>query len=145
MTTPICAANDITVCLDANGSYQLTAADMAAITNGSSAGCDMNFTTTISQIEFSCSDTGAPVDIEVTLASGSFMTTCDATVTVIDKQVPVVVCAPDMTLDLDANGQASLATSDIIISTVDNCPVTSTIDVALLLSLIHISEPTRPY
>ena len=141
MTTPVCAANDISVCLDADGTYQLTAADMAAITNGSSAGCDVNFTTTISQTEFSCSDTDAPVDIEVTLVSGSFTTTCDATVTVIDKQVPVVTCAPDMTLDLDANGQASLATSDIIVSTVDNCPVTSTIDVALL-TCMNKDNPT---
>ncbi len=129
---PMCVANDISVCLDAAGMYSLTPADSIAITNGTTAGCDVMFVLTFSQSDFDCDDTAAPVDLVVTLTSGGTVTTCNSTVTVIDKEAPTLTCIPNTTFDLNSMGQVVLTPGDIIAMSNDNCPVTRTIDVSVL-------------
>jgi hypothetical protein len=64
-------------------------------------------TLAVSQDLFTCADVGVNnVTLTVTDTSGN-SSTCDTTVTVQDDQSPILQCA-DVTLELDANGQASL-------------------------------------
>ncbi len=130
---PMCVANDITVCLDSNGEYDLTQADIDAITNGSSAGCDDMFSLSLDITSFLCNDISAPVCVTVTLtpSSGSPVT-CQSKVTVEDKILPTINCEADFTLDLDANGQATITPAMIVDNAADNCGVTQTINVAQL-------------
>ena len=132
MDMPVCVANDITVCLDATGQYTLNQMDIDNITNGSSAGCDVDFTLEVDQVEFLCNDTNNPVTVTVTLTSGGVETTCTAVVTVEDKLLPTVTCVNDFTLDLNVNGEATLTPSMIIATADDNCSFNQVIDVSLL-------------
>jgi uncharacterized repeat protein (TIGR01451 family) len=130
---PICMANDLTVCLDAMGSYTLSAADMMAITNGTTAGCDMMFTTTFSQTDFDCSNTATPVNLVVTLTtSDNDVSTCNALITVVDKDAPTITCVANTTIDLNDNGQVNLVPADIIATSNDNCPFSTSINTSLL-------------
>ena len=146
MDMPVCVANDISVCLDPAGQYTLTAADRMAITNGSVAGCDDMFVLTFSQMTFDCDDAvigATPVPLVVTLTtSDNREFTCNSTVTVEDKEAPVVVCADDFTLNLDAMGITTILPSMIIESSNDNCPITQAIDIAQLTCNNKAAETT---
>ena len=83
-------------------------------------------------VDFLCNDTNVPVTVTVTLTSGGVATTCSAQVTVLDKIPPTITCVPDLTLDLNANGQTTITPSMIIDMADDNCSFTQTIDVSLL-------------
>lgn len=118
---PEALCQDITVQLDANGMASITSADVDA---GSGVSCG-TANITIDVNSFDCSDIGVnPVLLSVTNDSG-VTRSCTAQVTVEDLLPPVVSCQ-DITLTLDAAGNASLVASDIVTSSSDNCGIAST-------------------
>ena len=122
-TLPVanCAA-PFTVQLDANGMASITAAD---INNGSTDNCGIA-STTIDITNFDCSNLGAnTVTLTVNDVNGN-TATCTTVVTVEDNLAPVANCAAPFTIQLDANGMASITVGDIENGSNDNCGVAST-------------------
>ena len=118
-TPPTAICQDITVQLDASGMAIINA---FAIDNGSSDNCSIA-SSSVSPNTFSCTDVGTPqtVTLTVTDASGN-TSTCTAMVTVEDVLPPTAICQ-DITLILDASGNASLIPSDIDGGSTDNCGI----------------------
>ena len=114
---------DITVELDANGSATITTSD---IDNGSNDACgiasyDLDITS------FDCSHVGAnTVTLTVTDVNGN-VSSNTATVTVVDVIAPTVI-TQDITVQLDANGEASITTASVDNGTFDNCTFTLSLD-----------------
>lgn len=104
---PTCNAMDITVNLQ-NGTYTL---DPSEIDNGSTENCDV--TLSVSPNTFDCMDVGTPMTVTLTAIDPSGNTsTCTAEVTVNSIADPVCV-TQDITINLDANGEASYTAADI--------------------------------
>ncbi|MEM6963370.1 MAG: T9SS type A sorting domain-containing protein [Bacteroidota bacterium] len=66
-------------------------------------------TYTASPTGVSCFDVGIPTLITVTATDVDGSATCDVTVTVIDNTDPVPSCIPDITLELDMNGEIEVS------------------------------------
>ncbi|MEZ4988203.1 MAG: HYR domain-containing protein [Saprospiraceae bacterium] len=121
----ICIAN-VLIDLDANGVATLTP---DAIDAGSFDNCgiaDMS----LSQTDFDCSHTSAPVNVTLTVidASGN-ADNCITAVVVQDNTAPEVVCTPNLTVQLGADGSATIEHGDVVTSAGDNCDI----EVALAL------------
>ena len=85
---PVAVCQALTVTLDAMGMGSLVAADLDG---GSTDNCGVD-SYAASQTTFSCSDVGdVTVVLEVYDAAGN-MTSCEATVTVVDETAPVIAC-----------------------------------------------------
>jgi len=120
---PVAVAQDITVFLDANGQASITTAD---VDNGSSDNC--TFTLGLDITSFDCTNLGANT-VTLTATDGSSNDhSATATVTVVDNIAPVAV-AQDITVFLDANGQASITTADVDNGSSDNCTFTLGLDI----------------
>ena len=122
--SPTAACQDITVQLDPSGALTILSAD---IDGGSSDNCG-TVTFTIDggngSQSFACSDVGtAIVALTVTDANGN-ESTCDAFVTIEDNIDPTAACQ-DITIQLDANGDASISTLDIDNGSSDACGIAS--------------------
>jgi hypothetical protein len=138
-TPPVVMANDTTLFLDENGMAQLSAEDYeyaasdeneVSITDifrfeerdvfgGADAGAN-NAKAQDQVLSFFCDDVGnvnIRVEIVATDASGN-ETRDTITVTVLDTIPPTAVCL-DITVQLDAAGDASIATGDETISQID--------------------------
>ncbi|MBK5213419.1 MAG: HYR domain-containing protein, partial [Flavobacteriaceae bacterium] len=116
-----CAA-PFTIQLDANGMASITLAD---IENGSTDACGIA-STSIDITDFDCSDVGPnTVTLTVTDVNGN-TSTCTTIVTVEDNVAPVANCAAPFTIQLDANGMASITLSDIENGSTDACGIAST-------------------
>ncbi|QQX78099.1 MULTISPECIES: HYR domain-containing protein [Aequorivita] len=116
-----CAA-PFTIQLDANGAASIVVAD---IENGSTDACGIA-STSIDITNFSCADVGPnPVTLTVTDVNGN-TSTCTTTVTVEDNVAPVANCAAPFTIQLDANGVASITVADIENGSTDACGIAST-------------------
>ena len=114
---PTVVSQDITVQLDANGIATITPADLD---NGSSDDCSVVLTAT--PLSFSCADIGAnTVTLVGTDPSGN-TNTATATVTVVDTVLPIVI-TQDITIQLDANGTATITTADLDNGSTDNCGI----------------------
>ncbi len=104
------------VYLDANGSGSIAASD---VDGGSSDNCGIA-SLSVTQNSFSCADVGAnTVTLTVTDVNNN-VSTCTATVTVSDNIAPTAVCQ-NITIALDASGNASIAAADIDGGSTDNC------------------------
>ncbi len=121
---PAVITKDITVALDENGEYIITASD---IDGGSFDNC--TFDLSIDNNAFNCNTLGENiVNLTAIDASGN-TTTLPATVTVIDNAAPTIVAQP-ITVELDENGSASIVAAQVDGGTYDNCAVSSvTIDI----------------
>ncbi|MEZ5042106.1 MAG: T9SS type A sorting domain-containing protein [Saprospiraceae bacterium] len=118
--TAVC--QDITVYLDDNG--QVTVDDQT-VDGGSYDNCRVDYLS-LSQTSFDCSDVGAnPVSLYVADPGGAG-SSCDAVITVVDNTPPVVVCQ-DITVQLNANGNASISAADVDAGSADNCGIGTTI------------------
>ncbi len=118
---PTAICQNITVALDADGNATISASD---VDDGSSDSCG-NVTLSLNKTAFTCSDLGSnSVTLTVT-DENSNTATCNATVTVQDNLDPTVSALSTFTLDLDNNGEASLAVSDIDTGSTDNCGIAS--------------------
>ena len=109
--------------MDANGQASITTAD---VDNGSSDNC--TFTLGLDITSFDCTNLGANT-VTLTATDGSSNDhSATATVTVVDNIDPVAV-AQDITVFLDANGQASITTADVDNGSSDNCTFTLGLDI----------------
>jgi large repetitive protein len=105
---PVAVCQDITVQVGGAGSVTISADD---IDNGSTDNCGIA-SMTVSPDSFTCADAGAnTVTLTVTDASGN-TSTCTATVTV-ETVAGLTALCQNVTVQLDANGSASITTSDI--------------------------------
>jgi len=117
---PNAVCNNITINLDALGTASITVTD---IDGGSTDNCAIA-TTSIDITSFDCSTTGANnVELTVTDIYGN-IGTCTAIVTVVDAVPPVAVCQ-DLTIQLDATGNATLNAIDVDNGSSDNCGIAS--------------------
>ena len=113
---PNVLTQDITVYLDASGQASITVND---IDNGSNDNC-VTLTRVLDSTNFDCSKVGAnTVKLTVTDASGN-VDSATATVTVLDTLNPIVL-TQNITVYLDASGQASITVNDIDNGSNDNC------------------------
>ena len=119
---PVAACQDITVQLDASGVATITAND---IDDGSTlcGGGTPVLSTDITQ--FDCGDIGSNTVTLTVSDGGGQSTTCTATVTVQDMIAPTVICQ-DITVALDASGNASITPSDIDNGSSDFCGIATT-------------------
>ena len=107
---------DTTVFLDANGQVSITTQDIDA---SSTDNCGI-VSSTIDTTSFDCSNIGEnTVTLTLTDASGN-IATATATVTVVDAIAPTAVCQ-NITLALDAFGNAFLTAQDVDAGSFDNC------------------------
>jgi len=117
---PVAVCMDLTVQLDASGNASITPAD---IDGGSSDNCGIA-SLAITPSTFSCADVGPnTVTLTVTDVNGN-SSTCTSTVTVEDNVPPVAVCQ-DITIQLDANGDASIVPADVDGGSTDACGIAS--------------------
>lgn len=116
VTAPIVAVQDITVFLDANGEVTVTPAD---VDNGTADNC-ISFTESISQTTFDCNDIGQnTITYTATDGSGN-SSSATAVITIEDNTAPTLI-VQDVTITLDANGDASTTSGDVDNGTADNC------------------------
>ena len=117
---PMAVCQDITVQLDAAGNATIVASD---VDGGSTDACGID-TLSIDVDTFDCSDVGTnPVVLTVTDVNGN-SSTCTATVTVEDNVAPMAVCQ-DITVQLDAAGNATIVASDVDGGSTDACGIAS--------------------
>jgi len=117
-TDPTANCQDVFVNLDATGNVTV---DGAVIGSGSADNCS-SIDITVSPTSFDCANIGAnTVTVTVTDASGN-TASCTATVTVADNLAPDAVCQ-DVTVQLDGNGDASIAAADVDNGSSDNCAI----------------------
>ena len=118
--SPTVMTQNVTVYLDANGQASITT---ATINNGSSDNCSIQ-SYALDSTNFDCGEVGAnTVTLTVTDVNGN-VSSANATVTVMDTISPIVV-TQNVTVYLDANGQASITTATIDNGSSDNCTIQS--------------------
>lgn len=111
-------ATSFTVQLDANGMASITAAD---VDNGSTDNCSVA-STSIDITDFTCADIGDNnVILTVTDVNGN-SSMCTTVVTVEDNVAPTAVCQ-NITVQLDASGNVSIAAGDIDGGSNDACGI----------------------
>ncbi|WP_216663623.1 HYR domain-containing protein [Lentimicrobium sp. L6] len=117
---PIAICQDITIQLDATGNTSITAAQ---VDNGSNDACGIA-SLDVSPNTFDCSNVGGnTVTLTVEDVNGN-VSSCQAQVTVEDITPPVAICQ-DITIPLDALGNASITGSDIDNGSNDACDIAS--------------------
>ena len=116
---PNAVCQNIDVNLNANGYVDIVASDLDG---GSTDNCALTFSA--SQLRFTCTDvSNPPVPVNVTLTvtdQGGNTDNCVAQVTVHDVENPVAVCQ-NITVQLDATGNASILAEDLDGGSSDNC------------------------
>ncbi|CAM3500744.1 M36 family metallopeptidase [Aequorivita lipolytica] len=119
ITPPVAVCQNITVELDpVTGTVTITGAD---VDGGSTDACGID-TYSLDIDTFDCSSIGDnTVVLTVTDVNGN-VSTCTAIVTVEDNTSPVLVCQ-DFTIEIGADGTATLNPSDVIASNDDACGI----------------------
>ncbi|MEP0986142.1 LamG-like jellyroll fold domain-containing protein [Ekhidna sp.] len=124
---PVIASQAVTVQLDATGNVSV---DPSTLNNTSSDNCSTNLTFGLSQTDFDCTHIGDnTVSFSVTDENGN-TSNADVTITVEDATAPTVI-TQDITIQLDANGGASITATEINNGSNDVCAATGN----LILSL----------
>ncbi|NVK07721.1 MAG: PKD domain-containing protein [Tenacibaculum sp.] len=117
---PTVMCQDITVQLDALGNAIIIAAD---IDNGSNDTCGMA-SMSLDKTTFDCTNVGVNNVILTVEDINGNTNSCGATVTVEDITPPTVMCQ-DITVPLDASGNATITTADIDNGSIDSCGIAS--------------------
>ena len=122
---PIVVCQDVAIYLDANGSASINTND---IFQSGTDNCGIINQTFVSPSTFDCSNLGDNT-VTLTIDDGNGNTAnCTATVTVNDNTIPTVICQ-NITVNLDANGSASISTADVLQSASDNCSTINQVSV----------------
>ena len=117
---PVATCQNLTVQLDADGNASI-AED--AVNNGSTDACGIASIDT-DVTDFTCADVGAnTVTLTITDVNNN-SSTCTATVTVEDNVPPVAICQ-NITVQLDANGNATIAEDAVNNGSTDACGIAS--------------------
>ena len=129
---PVVTTQNITVSLDATGNVSVVGSDF--VVSGSD-NCDVP-TYSVAPSSFTCDDLGViNVSFTASDASGNDYTAA-LTVTVVDDMNPTL-SVQNVTLSLDANGNATLTEADAVVSKGDNC---TTPDITFSQSLFGCSD-----
>ncbi len=105
----VAAARDITVQLDTNGQVTILPGD---VDNGSAYGCGNAPELSLDMDTFDCGNVGTPVTVTLTATQGTESATATALVTV-EENPDLVANAKDITVQLDASGQATILPGDV--------------------------------
>ncbi len=123
---PTLSCNPMTVYTDESGSLTLGNTDIAELyTVSDNCSAEEDITVTVSQYEFGCNDAGMQEGITVVMTATDLcgnVSTCSSAVTVVDTITPIAVCS-DLTIALDADGNASITLEDIENGSTDNCSI----------------------
>jgi len=117
---PTVITQDITIYLDASGNASITTTD---IDNGSRDNCSIS-SMSLDISSFDCNDLGDNTVILTVTDQSNNVDTETAIVTVKDQIKPTVI-TQDITIYLDASGNASITTTDIDNGSSDNCSVSN--------------------
>lgn len=115
---PTAVCQPVTASLNAAGAASIA---VAQVNNGSSDNCDIQSVVLI-QNAFTCANLGANTVILTVTDVHQNVSTCETTVTIQDNILPVAVCR-NVTLQLDANGNAPLLPAAINNGSSDNCSI----------------------
>ena len=117
---PVAMCQDVTIQLDASGEAMITAND---IDNGSNDACGIA-SLEVNESEFNCFHVGDnTLTLTVTDNNGN-VSTCTSTVTVEDQVDPIAECQ-NITVQLNASGEASISANDIDNGSNDACGIAS--------------------
>ena len=119
---PVLAVQNITIYVDESGNASVSASDVVTSATDNCFIAD----TILSQSAFDCSDIGIPVSIDVTLSDVSGNEVTDQAIITVEDNIAPVLSVEDYTLELDASGNATLTTANVVIATSDNCAVNQT-------------------
>jgi len=115
---PVALCKNITVNLNSSGNASITPTD---VDNGSTWDCGFG-SWSVSPSSFTCADVGVKsVTLTVTDANGD-VSTCSSSVTIVDNIAPNAVCQ-DVTISLDASGQATVSAAQVDNGSSDNCGI----------------------
>ncbi len=114
---PICSTQDITVYLDASGTYNLSPLD---VDDNSEDPCDGPLTISVSPSAFSCMEIGSNDVLFTATNSEGLMCSTTASVFVEDTISPTLV-ANDLTVYLDEDGLAEVDVMTVDNGSSDNC------------------------
>ncbi|WP_396591673.1 S8 family serine peptidase [Allomuricauda sp. R78024] len=114
----VAIAKNITVRLDANG-QAIISPDM--VDNGSNYGCGNTPELSLDIATFDCDDVGSPVTVTLTANHGTESATTTGLVTVEEYLGNLTANAKDITVQLDADGQASISPGQIDDGSVYGC------------------------
>ena len=119
-TAPALVTKPATLSLDAAGAAVLTASDVVLT---AADGCGI-VSTTLSKVNFACSDLGANT-VQVTVTDGlGNSTTLPAVVTIVDNIAPMFnTIGSPLTLTLSSTGTATLTAAQAVNMVSDNCGV----------------------
>ena len=116
--SPNATCTPVVVQLGANGTASITAEEVDL---NSSDNCAID-TMTLNQYTFDCSQVGSnTVTLTVTDVNGN-SSTCTANV-IVEENVPPVTACQDITIYLDANGDAAILPADVDAGSTDNCAI----------------------
>ena len=116
--SPNASCQSLTVYLDGAGNASITTAD---INNGSSDNCSIS-SIDLDKISFNCSNEGANTVVLTIRDQANNSSTCSAVVTVVDTISPNAI-SQNITLYLDASGNATIVSNDIDNGSSDNCSI----------------------
>ncbi len=105
---PTVVCRDITAQLDATGNVSISVSE---IDNGSSDNCGIA-SLSLDKTDFNCTHVGANTVVLTATDNDGKTSTCNATVTIEDNIAPTALCK-DITVQLDASGNATIAATDI--------------------------------
>ena len=119
-TAPVVSTSDHTLELGIDGTGKLEVQD---ILNSVSDSCDKEVSLSLSKEIFTCSDLGAPIQVQLT-AKDKFNNTAAsiATITVVDKLAPTLQ-VKNLEINLDVNGQSIISEVDLNNGSSDNCGI----------------------
>jgi len=121
-TAPVFACKSFTVELDATGKGKITANDVinggtAAVTDNCSTNASLTFQ--VGKADFTCADLGANQVLVVVKDACGNESACFATVTVVDKLAPTILCPGDQSFTL-GSGECNMYWPGAV-PTTDNC------------------------
>ncbi|MCR9100369.1 MAG: VCBS repeat-containing protein [bacterium] len=115
---PTMVCNDLTIQLDADGAGSIL---VNQIDGGSTDACTIS-SLALDQHTFGCSDVGVNTVTLIGIDNNGNSNTCTASVTVEDNIAPQALCQ-DITVQLNADGVASLVPAQIDAGSNDACPI----------------------
>jgi len=113
---PIVLTSNFTTQLDANGEATIVASD---IDNGSSDNCAID-TFTLSKSTFTCADVG-PNSVTLTVTDVNGNSASDTAIVTVEDKVAPVVTTQNITVQLDASGNATIAEDAVNNGSSDAC------------------------